>query len=245
MKRILVINPNTSVAVTERVLAHCRQALPNVAWDGATGRFGAAYISSEAAYAIAAHATLDAFAAAYLEHDAVLLACFGDPGLLALRELADVPVIGLAEASFIAAAQQGKFAVVTGGMAWVSMLKRFARTHQLDSKLVGVHTIDLTGAQIAAAPDRAIDGLLAACRQGVASGAQCIVLGGAALAGLSGELQSRLAVPVLDNVSLGAQAAAAATTRPRAVARAATALRGEVVGLSRELSARWLQSPLP
>ena len=211
MKRCLVLNPNTTAAVTEIVLAACRRAHPGLRWEGATARFGAAYIADEVAYAKAAHAALDAYEASYDGHDAVLLACFGDPGLLALRELARVPVVGLAQSSFEAAARRGRFAVVTGGHAWAPMLARFARMHGLDAGLVGIHTIDWTGAQIAADPDGARDALIAAARQGIDAGAQCILLGGAALAGLAAALQPRLEVPVLDNVLLAAGAVADAT----------------------------------
>ncbi len=207
-KRCLVINPNTSGAVTERVVAACRQAQPGVRWEGATARFGAAYIADEVAYAKATHAALDAYEAFHSGQDAVLLACFGDPGLLALRELARRPVIGLAQSSFEAAAQRGRFAVVTGGHAWAPMLSRFARLHGLDAKLVGIHTIDWTGAQIAADPDGALDALAGAAQKGIEAGAQFILLGGAALAGLAPSLQPRLSIPVLDNVLLAAQAVA-------------------------------------
>lgn len=208
VKRCLVINPNTTAAVTDLVLAACRRAQPDVRWDGTTARFGAAYIASEAAYARASHAALDAFEAAHDGHDAVLLACFGDPGLMGLREISPVPVVGLAQSSFQAAARHGRFAVVTGGHAWAPMLARFARAHELDRGLVGIHTIDWTGAQIAADPDGARDALVAAARLGVDAGAQCILLGGAALAGLASTLQPLLPVPVLDNVVLAAQAVA-------------------------------------
>jgi allantoin racemase len=206
VKRCLVINPNTTVAVTDKVLAACRRAQPALQWEGATARFGAAYIADEAAYATAGHAALDALEAFHDGHDAVLLACFGDPGLLALRERSHVPVVGLAQSSFEAAARKGRFAVVTGGHAWAPMLDRFARAHRLDANLVGIHTIDWTGAQIAADPDRARDALVAAAQHGIEEGAQCILLGGAALTGLAPSLQPRLAVPVLDNVLLAAQA---------------------------------------
>lgn len=208
MKRCLVINPNTTTAVTEMVVTVCRRAQPGLAWEGTTARFGAAYIANEVSYAKAGHAALDAYEAAYDGHDVVLLACFGDPGLLALRELSRVPVVGLAQSSFEAAARQGRFAVVTGGHAWAPMLARFARAQALDERLTGIHTIDWTGAQIAADPDRARDALVAAAQHGIEEGAQCILLGGAALAGLAPSLQSRLAVPVLDNVLLAAQAVA-------------------------------------
>jgi len=211
MKRILVINPNTTGSVTDKVVDHCRRAHPDVSWHGVTSRFGAAYIASELAYAIASHAMLDAYADHYAGHDAVLIACFGDPGLLALREIAGVPVVGLAQASFVAAARHGRFAVVTGGKAWEPMLARFARTHMLDAQLAGIYTVELTGAQIAAAPEQSIDDLCQACQAGIDAGARCVVLGGAALAGMAGMLQARLSVPLLDNVSIGAASAVAAT----------------------------------
>ena len=206
MKRILVINPNTTLAVTDMVTAACRVAHPGVQWEGVTGLVGASYIASEVAYALAAHATLDAYAAHYQDHDAVLIACFGDPGLLALREVSAVPVTGLAQASFVSAARLGRFAVVTGGKAWGPMLERFARMHQLDANLVGVFTVELTGVQIAEAPDQAVSSLIAACAKGMEAGAEYIVLGGAALAGLAPRLQAQISIPVLDNVLLGARA---------------------------------------
>jgi allantoin racemase len=206
VKRCLVINPNTTAAVTDKVVAACRQAQPALHWEGATARFGAAYIADEASYATGGHAALDTLDAFHAGHDAVLLACFGDPGLLALRERALVPVIGLAQSSFEAAARRGRFAVVTGGHAWAPMLDRFARAHRLDANLVGIHTIDWTGAQIAADPEGAFDALLAAAQHGIDAHADTILLGGAALTGLAPLLQPRLVVPVLDNVLLAAQA---------------------------------------
>ena len=212
MKRILVINPNTTASVTDMVLAACRNAQPQLQWDGATAAFGHPYIASEASYAVAAHAVLDAFAKHYQAHDAVLIACFGDPGLLALRETCKAPVLGLAESSFRAAAARGPFAVVTGGSAWGPMLERFAHTHRLDAQLQGVFTVELTGAQIAAEPQRARADLCRACQAGVDAGALVILLGGAALTGQSGALQPDVVVPVLDNVLLAAQAVADAVT---------------------------------
>ena len=62
MKRVLVINPNTSASVTAQVLTECRHVQGQTIWDGVTARLGAPYIASEVAYALAAHAVLDAYA---------------------------------------------------------------------------------------------------------------------------------------------------------------------------------------
>ena len=127
MPRLLVINPNTTASITDLCLRYVRTVVgDDIELIGATGRFGCAYISSEACYAVAAHAALDCYAEHGEGCDAVLLACFGDPGLFALREVSKLPVIGLAEASMQAAVERGgRFGIVTGGARWKPMLERF------------------------------------------------------------------------------------------------------------------------
>jgi allantoin racemase len=211
--------------VTAQVLTECQHVQGQTIWDGVTARLGAPYIASEVAYALAAHAVLDAYALHYSGHVAVLVACFGDPGVLALREICPVPVIGLAHESLLVAAQQGKFAVVTGGKAWGPMLQRFARANQLDRQLVGIHTVELTGAQIAEAPDSAMASLVSAGQAAADEGAQCIVLGGAALTGPSRQTASaaepaRIRQRSSGRCGSGPRGASSHATPPRASASA-------------------------
>ena len=91
-----------------------------------SGAFGPRYIASRVGYAIAGHAAVDAFANDKGRKDAVVLACFGDPGLAALKEISPVPVVGMADASVLqACALGGRFSIVTGGERWQSMLEEF------------------------------------------------------------------------------------------------------------------------
>ncbi|MEJ8812132.1 aspartate/glutamate racemase family protein [Variovorax ureilyticus] len=215
MARLLVINPNTSASVSELL-----QRRVSAAVGGAhevrtvTARFGAPYISSEAGYAVAQHATLDAWAAAHANGerpDAVLIGCFGDPGLFALREGAGVAVGGLAEASFLAGSRRGRFAVVTGGEAWRPMLERLAWSLGHSASLAGIHTVAPTGAQLAADPDGARSLLAQACRDAAQRfGVQAVVLGGAGLAGMAAEIGDAVPVPLIDSVDAGAEWAVAA-----------------------------------
>jgi hypothetical protein len=111
--RILMINPNTSAAITEMLATRMREvAGPSINILSVTGRFGARYIASRAAAAIAGHAALDALAEHVADCDVVYLACFGEPGLAALKEVSPVPVVGMAEASVQAACELGsRFAI--------------------------------------------------------------------------------------------------------------------------------------
>lgn len=211
MRRLLVVNPNTSASVTALLQQHVQAEVgPGLAVQGVTARFGAPYIADEATYAVAAHAALDAWSAALAEpgarYDAVLVGCFGDPGLLALRESSTVPVSGLAEASFAEAARLGRFAVVTGGMAWDPMLRRLAQALGYGEALAGVRTVAPTGAQLAADPAGARQLLAAACRDAARDfGARCVIVGGAGLAGFAAALQPGLDVPLVDSVLAGAR----------------------------------------
>jgi allantoin racemase len=209
MATILAINPNTTEAVTALVASHLKQAAPVVQWRMATGSFGARYITSEAAFAIASHAAIEAWARHAEGVDAVLLACFGDPGLFALRELSPVPVVGLAEAAMQAAGEKdARFSIVTGGPRWAPMLERLAQTLGFGPRLASVRTTVITGGQAAADPAGAASALAQACREAQAEdGAQAVILGGAGFAGLGERVALLAGFPVIDSVSAGARAA--------------------------------------
>lgn len=222
MPRLLVINPNTSSAVSALLQRHVQAGVGDaLAVQTLTARFGAPYIASEAGYAVANHAVLDAWAADVAKNgrpDAVLIGCFGDPGLFALREGAGVPVGGLAEAAFSAAAWHGRFAIVTGGDRWRPMLARLAHALGHTQTLAGIHTVAPTGAQLAADPVAARQLLADACRQAAERfGAQAVILGGAGLAGMAADIASQVPVPLIDSVQAGAQWAVEALKRKEAL----------------------------
>lgn len=214
--RLLLINPNTSQGVTEKLARHVRAALgDSMAVEAVTASIGAAYIDSEASYAMATHATLEAYTdAPGAPPDAVLVGCFGDPGVFAVREVAKVPVIGLAEAAFIEGAARGRFAIVTGGARWAPMLERFARSIGYAPKMAGIRTVVPSGAQLAADPDGARRMLVQACAEVAReTGADCVILGGAGLAGMAADIAPQVPVPVIDSVLAGARQIAALMRR--------------------------------
>ena len=198
--RVLVLNANTNKAMTDHALAHARRLAPEIEFTGATGRFGSAHIGTRATYAIASHAAIDCFAAETTKYDAIILACFGDPGLGALQDLADVPVFGLAEcASRAAAAYKQPFSIVTGGQRWVALLTEYLAGLGLTEHLASIRTVSVTGSQILADPDRSLDALAMACRVAKENdGASRVILGGAGLIGLAEKVAARAEGSVLD-----------------------------------------------
>lgn len=212
MRELLVINPNTSDSVTGMLQDAVQGGVgPRLRVRAVTARFGAPYIADEASYVVGAHAALDAWSARSFEPGAVLLGCFGDPGLFALRATCKVPVSGLAEASFAEAARHGRFAVVTGGAAWQPMLRRLADGLGYGSALAGIHTVAASGAELAAQPQAARALLAQACREAARRwDTRVVVLGGAALAGMAADLQPAFDGILIDSVSAGARWALAA-----------------------------------
>lgn len=227
--RLLLLNGNTDPAITDLVAARAAEALPRLGLPPAelvpaTAPFGARYIATRAAVAIAGHAVLAALA----EHigpdnprgfDAAIIACFGEPGIEAARELLPIPVHGMAEASLAAAlAIAPRIALLTGGAAWIPMLEEFAliRGHGPDRVLV--RGVAPTGDMIARDPEGAIALLAEAATQAAADGAGAVVLGGAGLAGLAQRVAPRVPVPVLDSLDCALAAALChrATLPPRA-----------------------------
>ncbi|WP_102223064.1 aspartate/glutamate racemase family protein [Acidimangrovimonas sediminis] len=186
MTRLLIVNPNTTVALTDRLVAGARAALPaGVEVVGRTAGFGAPVIASRLSYAVGALAGVVAMAESPGRFSAVLLGCFGDPGLEALRELSAAPVVGMAEAAMRAAARRsGRFAILTLGAAWRPMLEERAAVAGLGGRLAGVFTLDGTGLDALADPEGTRRRLERAVEGAVAAGAETIVLGGATLAGL-------------------------------------------------------------
>lgn len=215
--RILVLNPNTSPEMTELVMRVLAPLVPpGVTLKPATGRFGARYISSRSAGAIAGHAALDAFAEHGADCDAVYLACFGDPGLMALKEIAGVPVVGMAEAACRQAAEQGgRFSIVTGGERWGPILTEFTAALGLGGRLAAVETVTPTGGDIANDPDGSVALLAEACRRTAQrDGAQAVILGGAGLAGLATRVQPHVGVPVICSTEVGFAAVLEAARKP-------------------------------
>lgn len=213
--RLRVVNPNTTRAMTDLVGRSARVvAGPGVHVDAVQPTTGPASIESHYEEALAAVGVLEQVRLGEAQGvDAYVLACFGDPGLDAARELAHGPVLGIAEAAFHAATMVARrFSVVT------TLGRTVGRAHELLGRYgfadacVAVHACEIPVLQIEA--PGALDRLTAACRDAVATDdVDALVLGCAGMAAYTGRLSDAVGVPVVDGV-------AAATTFATALVRA-------------------------
>ena len=218
--RILLINPNTMAAMTDLVVRVVTPLLPaGVSLRPATGRFGARYISTRTAAAIAGHAALDAYAEHGEGCDAVYLACFGDPGLFALKELApragrrhgrgELPGRGRAWRR----ASRSSPAASAGGRCCASS----SRSSGLGDSLAAVETVAPTGADDRRRSRRRRSRCWRrpAAAPPSATAQAPSFLAGAGLAGLAARVQPHLDIPVLCSVETGFAAVLAALASAR------------------------------
>ncbi|MAM55738.1 MAG: hypothetical protein CMN25_00155, partial [Salinicola sp.] len=104
--QIHVINPNTTASMTDKIGACAnRVAAEHTQIHVSQPDSGPVSIESHFDEAVSAVGVLEEIRRGEaLGMDAYVIACFGDPGLLAARELTRAPVIGIAEAGFHLAA---------------------------------------------------------------------------------------------------------------------------------------------
>jgi Asp/Glu/hydantoin racemase len=202
--RILVVNANTSPSITEMIAAEARRvAAPDVEIEAVTAAFGAPGIETRADVAVAAHATVQAFQDRPTGYDAGIIATFVDPGLRAAREVVDYPVVGIGEAAYLTACTLGaRFSVLTVGKTMLTPIAEQVALHGLAGRLAGVHALGV--GVVAASRDQAalVAPFKALIERTVEEdGAEVIVLGGAALAGLVPVVAPQVKVPLLDGVA--------------------------------------------
>ncbi|MBP0445185.1 hydantoin racemase [Roseomonas sp. SSH11] len=237
--RILVANANTTEAITGRCADAARGAAsPGVEIVPGTPRFGPAVISSVLENAVAAHGLLDLLAEHAGQVDAVLLAVSLDTALEAARQLMPCPVVGMTEAACLTACMLGnRFGLVTFGQT--EGYRQLVAHHGLAGRCSGLLGVDFTPQCALADPE----GALRVVAQGVArlveGGADSVVLGGAALAGMEPELRGAAPVPLLDGIVCGIRMAEmlAGLKPPKPATGPAAPLRGrDSTGLSPALA---------
>jgi allantoin racemase len=203
--RIKLINPNTTQRMTDAMGRCAREvAAPGTEVIAVNPGMGPPSIEGYYDEALATPGLLAEVVAGEREGcDAYVIACFGDPGLYAARELARGPVIGIAEAAMHAASVLAPgFSVVTTlartcGMAWHLAerygMKRFCRNVRATD--VAVLDLDKPGSEA-----RRI--ILDECRRALAEdGSEAIVLGCAGMAELCREIEDALGAPVIEGVT--------------------------------------------
>lgn len=202
--KIKVINPNTSASMTEKIGAVARSvASPGVKIITCNPESGPTVIEGHYDEALGTVGMLDEIRKGEIEGiDGYVIACFGDPGLLAARELAKGPVLGIAEAAMHAASFiSTRFSIVTTLERTRIIAQRLVDNYGMTSFCQNIRAIDLPVLSLETTDARTA--ILQECRLALKED-RCgaIVLGCGGMADLPAQLSQELGIPVIDGVSV-------------------------------------------
>lgn len=232
--RILVLNPNTSAAMTAEITAAAQAAAqPGTEIVCRSPLFGAEAIDSAAESYLSAVGVMDVVdrisESGKWDFDAVVLAGFGEHGRDALAEMLTVPVFDIAEcAAHVAQLIGRRFSVVTTLARSIPAIEDRLLLAGLNAHCASVRACGLGTAQVDADPAGAVQAVVDAAARAIAEdGADVICLGCAGMAGVTATISAKLGVPAVDGVA------------------AAVALAQAVVGLGLSTSKAGVYAPGP
>jgi allantoin racemase len=205
MARIRVINPNTARAMTETI-GRCARAVaaPSTEITAVNPAMGPESIESHYDTALAVPGVLAEVAAGERAGaEGYVIACFGDPGVEAARELAAGPVVGIAEAAMRTAALLGRnFSVVTTLSRTTGRTWDLAHRYGCGTVCRGVHACDVPVLELEDPGSGARTAVAEGCAAALdADGSDVVVLGCAGMADFCAEISAGLGVPVVDGVA--------------------------------------------
>lgn len=201
--KILVINPNTTVGMTDKIGAAARRAA-SAGTEILATQSGHGPASIEGYYDEAM--SLPGMLAVIRntpDFQAVVIACFDDTGLDAARCLTDKPVVGIGEAAYhMASLICNKFSVVTTLARSVPALEHNLVRYGLDRKCVRVRSSEVAVLDLEhdnpTARGKIESEIALAVRD---DHAEALVLGCAGMTDLAASLSHRFGIPVLDGVA--------------------------------------------
>jgi allantoin racemase len=207
-RRIAVINPNTTESMTETIATAARSVVdPSTEIIAITNAHGPASIESHYDEALAVPGLLAEIAAAEADGvDGFVIACFGDPGLDAAREVASGPVIGIAEAGFHFATMLGRsFSVVTTLARTMGQAEHLVQRYGFAGHCRSIYACEVPVLELDDPASDARKLVVDYCRRAVEHDeADSVVLGCAGMADFCHDVSEQVGVPVIDGVSAGA-----------------------------------------
>lgn len=201
---ILIINPNTTRSMTEKVRAAADAIVPpHVNVHVATSEFGPESIQGPDDGYAAIPGLLSAFEAGLKNDiDGFAIACFDDTGLDECRKMTEKPVIGIGEAAFHASMMLGhRFSVVTTLAVSIPVIEENLKRYGVSEQCMKVRASDVAVLELEKEGSEAEEQISAEISQALLQDdSSAIVLGCAGMAPLAQRLSARHCVPVIDGV---------------------------------------------
>lgn len=210
--RLVYINPNSTRAMTESIVAVARACAPEADVTGWTNADGPPAIEGAEDGAAAVPGLLALLPEAQAAGaDAVVIACFDDTGLAEARAAAHCPVLGIGQSAYAMAGLLGhRFSVITSLPVSIPVIEKNI-AHQgfsdicLSVRASGLSVLTIENGAEATRARLAEEIELARIRDG----ATAAILGCAGMATLRPDLAARTGIALIDGVEASAHLAAA------------------------------------
>lgn len=223
--RIKIINGNTFSLMTEEI-NHSAQRVRSPQTEIVTTqpRSGPQSIESYYDEYLAIPGILEEIILSKSDFDAFILACWGDPGIEAAREVTPYPVIGIAEASmYVANMLAARWGVVTTQHRTLDMIEKTIHKTGFSHRCVSIKTTGIPVVETETARQATVDALETTAREAIAQDRiEAVCLGCAGMAGLDEELEHRLGIPVIDAVAAAVKLAEAIVGLKKRTSKALT-----------------------
>ncbi|QQK06953.1 aspartate/glutamate racemase family protein [Miniphocaeibacter halophilus] len=203
-KRILVINPNSSKKMTADI-AHTLEKLKieNLIYELISCKDSPEFLESFKDYVDASFNVVKLLEKTpNKDFDGYLLACMGDPGIYALKEIVKAPIIGIAEAAISTSLLLGfKFSILAASKKAKYMMESMVLKYGLNERLASVEYINSNIEGIMKSEEFLIDSLKTGAKKAQLKGAEVLILGCAAMTALPNDLVTE--IPILDPIKNG------------------------------------------
>lgn len=156
--------------------------------------------------------------------DAFVIACWGDPGVEAAREITSQPVVGIAEASmYIANLLAARWGVITTQHRSLDMVTKTIYKTGFSHRCVSVRTTGIPVVETETVRSTTLDIVEAEGKRAIADDrVEALCLGCAGMSGLDKELEQRLGIPIIDSVAAAVKLAEALVGLQKKTSKALT-----------------------
>ncbi len=204
-KKLLIINPNTSYEMTKDIeITVNKYKSKDVEVIVKKPDFGPQSLESFYDYTLAAFGCIRMLEKEKNNYDGILLACFGDPGLYAVKEMLDYPAIGIAEASITMANLMGqKFGLLVALDKAKALMTDMVGQYGMKDRCAAIEPLNISVLDVEKNKKESIEKLITVGKIAIKKGADVLILGCAGMTGMKEEVEKALNVPVIDPVECG------------------------------------------
>jgi allantoin racemase len=203
--RIKVINPNTTSSMTAKIRATAGAAAgPGTEIVAVSPPTGPRSIETAYHEAVSVVGVLDEIIQGEEQgFDGYVIACFGDPGLFAAREVTRAPVVGIAEAAMHVAS------FISEGFSIISMpsharpgMERLVQAYGMQRMCRGIRMLDMPVLDLEDAASNSHRVVLDECRKALREdGSDCVLLGCAGLSDVAADISRQIGAPAIDGIA--------------------------------------------